>query len=71
MKIWAVSDKAIKAGLNKLHAVRLDQPAKRNQSDESNETIRERITGVLFHQTYHVGQTGLLRRLIGKDGAIT
>jgi len=70
MRIWVDSDKAVKTGLNNLMIDQLDQPAKRHPNDESNETIRERITGVLFHQSYHVGQTALLRRLIGKDGAI-
>jgi hypothetical protein len=24
----------------------------------------------MFHQAYHVGQTGLLRRIVGKEGKI-
>lgn len=28
------------------------------------------LAGLVFHETYHVGQTGLLRRVAGKEGAI-
>jgi hypothetical protein len=28
------------------------------------------LTTVAFHEAYHVGQTGILRRIAGKDGAI-
>lgn len=30
----------------------------------------ERLTFLAFHEAYHSGQTGLLRRVAGKDGAI-
>ena len=28
------------------------------------------IAGLVFHEAYHLGQIGLLRRIIGKEGAI-
>jgi len=28
------------------------------------------LAGLVFHEAYHVGQTGLLRRIAGKGGAI-
>ncbi len=28
------------------------------------------LAGLVFHETYHLGQTGLLRRVIGREGAI-
>ena len=30
----------------------------------------DQLSFLQFHETYHVGQTGLLRRIIGKEGAI-
>ncbi len=30
----------------------------------------EMLTFLAFHESYHTGQTGLLRRIIGKEGAI-
>lgn len=28
------------------------------------------LAGLIFHEAYHIGQTGLMRRLVGKNGAI-
>jgi uncharacterized damage-inducible protein DinB len=28
------------------------------------------LAGLVFHESYHLGQTGLLRRILGKEGAI-
>jgi len=36
---------------------------------EDNEKYRM-VTFLAFHEAYHVGQTGILRRIIGKEGAI-
>jgi len=36
---------------------------------EDNEKYRM-VTFLAFHEAYHVGQTGILRRIIGKKGAI-
>jgi len=33
-------------------------------------TVAEALTILGFHEAYHVGQLGIQRRLIGKDGAI-
>lgn len=33
-------------------------------------TVGEKLAFLQFHETYHAGQTGLLRRLSGKTGAI-
>lgn len=30
----------------------------------------EKITFMGFHEAYHIGQTGLLRKMLGKEGAI-
>lgn len=35
-----------------------------------NKTIGEALAFFAFHESYHAGQTGLLRRLVGKAGAI-
>lgn len=61
----------IDTGLAGLTADALGQPARRAPDDDPDETVRERLIGVLFHQGYHVGQTALLRRIAGKDGAIS
>ena len=33
-------------------------------------SLAEALAGMVFHEAYHVGQLGLLRRLAGKGGAI-
>ncbi len=33
-------------------------------------TVGELITTLAFHEAYHAGQTGVLRRLLGKEGKI-
>jgi uncharacterized damage-inducible protein DinB len=33
-------------------------------------TLGEAISAMVFHEAYHVGQLGILRRLLGKKGAI-
>jgi len=37
---------------------------------EGDETVGERLAFLHFHEAYHVGQTALLRRMAGKEGAI-
>jgi uncharacterized damage-inducible protein DinB len=32
--------------------------------------VRSLLSLVMFHQAYHVGQSGLLRRIAGKEGKI-
>lgn len=34
------------------------------------DTLERRILFLYFHEVYHLGQFGLLRRLLGKEGAI-
>lgn len=58
------------AGLTGLTAETLDQPAPNSPSGNPNETVRTLLTTVMFHQPYHAGQTGILRRVTGKEGAI-
>jgi hypothetical protein len=48
----------------------MDGPAPFSPSKNPKETLRSLLTTVLFHQAYHSGQTGLLRRIAGKEGAI-
>lgn len=49
----------------------LDAPAPFSPGKNPNETWRSLTAGFLFHEAYHVGQTGILRRLLGRPGAIT
>lgn len=47
-----------------LNATDLTQPGPRSG------TLADRAAFIAWHETYHVGQSGVLRRLAGKTGAI-
>lgn len=70
MTAWDEAAKRIDAGLAELTTDRLDDKAPFSPSNNPNETVRTLLTTVFFHQAYHAGQTGLLRRIAGKPGAI-
>ncbi|HEU0051570.1 MAG TPA: DinB family protein [Longimicrobium sp.] len=67
---WDVASERVRAGLAGVSPEALDQPAPNSPTGNPDETIRTLLSTVLFHQGYHVGQTGVLRRLLGKPGAI-
>jgi uncharacterized damage-inducible protein DinB len=60
----------VDAGLAALSPDLLDQPAPTSPSGNPDETVRTLLTTVMWHQAYHTGQTGVLRRIAGKEGAI-
>lgn len=70
MAAWGETCARIDSGFAALTAEDLDTPAPFSPTDNPNETIASLLTTVCWHQAYHAGQTGILRRLAGKDGAI-
>lgn len=67
---WDETTQRINAGLTGLTSEILDRPAPHSPSGNPNETVRSLLATIFFHQAYHAGQTGVLRRLAGKEGAI-
>lgn len=67
---WDEASNRMEAGITGITAKALDAPAPFSPSNNPNETVRSLLTVLLFHQAYHAGQTGLLRRITGKEGAI-
>ena len=67
---WDESCKRIDAGLANLTTERLDEPAPTSPRNKPDETVRSLLGVISFHQAYHAGQLGILRRLAGKKGAI-
>ncbi|MGD0367661.1 MAG: DinB family protein [Acidobacteriaceae bacterium] len=67
---WDETAKRVEAGLGTLTAERMDEPAPFSPTNNPKETVRSLLATICFHQAYHVGQTGLLRRIAGKEGAI-
>lgn len=67
---WHEASQRVDAGLAGLTSEVLDRKAPHSPSNNPNETVRSLLSTVLFHQAYHSGQCGLLRRIAGKEGAI-
>ena len=59
------------ARMRNLTADDLAAPAPISPRNSSDETIGSLLSLFAFHQVYHVGQTGILRRTIGKPGVLT
>ena len=70
LSAWDEAVKRLDAGLAQLTPERLDEPAPFSPTSYSKETMRSLLTTIFFHQSYHAGQAGMLRRMAGKPGAI-
>jgi hypothetical protein len=67
---WDESSRRMDTGLAGFPADTLAQPAAGSPTGNPNETVGSLLATIMFHQAYHTGQTAVLRRLIGKAGAI-
>lgn len=67
---WDECTARMDAGLAAVTAELFAAPAPFSPSDDPDETIGSLLTTVAWHQAYHAGQTGLLRRIAGKPGMI-
>jgi uncharacterized damage-inducible protein DinB len=70
IRAWDESVKRVDAGLAKLTSEQLEQPVPNSPTNNPNETVRSLLSSIAFHQAYHAGQLGVLRRIAGKPGAI-
>jgi uncharacterized damage-inducible protein DinB len=57
-------------GLNGMSAETMEKPAPFSPTNNPNETIGTLLASLAFHEAYHVGQTGVLRRVAGKEGVV-
>jgi uncharacterized damage-inducible protein DinB len=57
------SQEAVLAGLEELEPETLDRPVPKSPFGRDDETVGSLLAGLAFHEAYHVGQTGILRRL--------
>lgn len=67
---WDETCVRIDAGLKTLTREQLDSPAPTSPMNNPEETIGSLLAIICWHQAYHVGQTGVLRRVVGKKGAL-
>jgi uncharacterized damage-inducible protein DinB len=48
----------------------LAAPPQRKMTGAPDETVGSQLATFVFHESYHVGQTGVLRRMAGKPGVV-
>ena len=70
LQAWDDACERVDAALAALEPERLDQPVPDSPTGDPDETLRSLLTTITFHQAYHAGQTAVLRRTAGKEGAI-
>ena len=58
------------SGIQALGDEALAAAAPFSPAGNDHETLGTLIAGLIFHESYHLGQIGLLRRLLGKPGAL-
>ncbi len=71
MTAWDEAAERMDAGLPGLMSKTLDAPAPSFPNNDPGETVRSLWALVCFHQAHYAGQTGILRRVAGKAGAIS
>lgn len=69
-KDLATSQTRIMEGLRKIGAEGLAKNVPPEMAGDKKVTVGNYLAGLAFHEAYHAGQTGIIRRLVGKDGAI-
>ena len=67
---YSESQKAILAALGELSDEDLEAKSPLSFFKGGKETIGSALAAFAFHEAYHIGQTGVLRRIAGKAGAI-
>ena len=67
---WRAGVERFAAGLEVLTPEMLEQRAPGSPTNDPDETVRSLLTTICFHQAYHAGQAAVLRRLVGREGAI-
>ena len=71
-EIWRVfeaSQEQLRTMVSRLSPERLAERATFSPSNNPNETVGSLLGVLAFHDAYHAGQTGVLRRLVGKPPA--
>lgn len=65
------TQEALTEALRRLPVQRLAEEAAFSPTADPQETVGSLIAGFVFHDAYHAGQVGLLRRIAGREGAIS
>jgi uncharacterized damage-inducible protein DinB len=57
-------------GLNGMSSDAMNTPAPFSPTGNPDETVGTLLAAIAFHEAYHAGQTGILRRVVGREGVI-
>ena len=68
---FAEGQDEIVAAVNALTPEQLAAPAPFSPGNNPKETVATLLAGLVFHEAYHIGQTGVLRRIAGHAGVLT
>lgn len=58
------------SALSRATSRQLETPAPFSPTNNPDETLGSLLASNAFHEGYHLGQTGILRRLLGREGAL-
>lgn len=64
------SQEGVVSGIQAMDDDALAAPAPFSPVGNADETLGTLLAGLIFHESYHLGQIGLLRRLLGKPGGL-
>lgn len=67
---WEEVQKRFLAGFEAFDEARAAEKAPYSPGGNPDETLGSLLALIAFHQTYHAGQIGLARRLVGEEGAL-
>jgi hypothetical protein len=67
---FAATGEPLAAGLAGLNDAMLAAPAPYSPGGNPDETVGTLLVGLAFHEAYHTGQLGILRRVAGRPGVI-
>ncbi len=67
---WEAASTRFQQGLEAFDEARWSDKAPFSPLDDPDETMGSLLALLVFHQSYHVGQLGLLRRVAGLDTAV-
>ncbi len=70
IELWNKAVARVNEGLKTITPERLASLAPESPRNNPDETVGSLLTVLFFHQSYHLGSIGALRRLAGKPGAI-
>ena len=70
LKDLDASQERVMNGLKRFDPERLGEQAPFSPVGNENETLGSLLVGLTFHESYHAGQTGILRRVMGLEGTI-